>query len=297
MTDRSELLEAALENLPDGIALLGEECQVVFWNRAAEAMTGHSGAELLSRPVPEGLKPLLMSCPATGDQEADLNPRQGRGFFALARHKLGHELTAISRALVLRDGMGRRIGVAIVFHPAESQDALPHGERSEDTGVQASQTDFEDRLEVMFDDSMHGGVPFGVLWITVDQAHFLRKTHGIGACESMLEKVQRSIAQGLRPGEQLGRWGDNEYLVLSHERTPEMLAAHAQMLAGLARTADFRWWGDRVSITVSIGAAQADQDETLAQLLERAQQAMVASIHAGGNRITPAPGGISCLPS
>ena len=29
---------------------------------------------------------------------------------------------------------------------------------------------------------------------------------------------------------------------------PEMLAAHAQMLAGLARTADFRWWGDRLSL-------------------------------------------------
>ena len=76
----------------------------------------------------------------------------------------------------------------------------------------------------------------------------------------------------MRPAEELGRWGDDEFLVISHEHTPEMLAAHAQALAGLARTADFRWWGDRVSLTVSIGAAQADLDETLAQLLERAQE-------------------------
>jgi len=77
---------------------------------------------------------------------------------------------------------------------------------------------------------------------------------------------------------------------VSHERTPEMLAAHAQMLAGLARTADFRWWGDRVSLTVSIGAAQADQGDTLAQLLLRAQSAMISSIHAGGNHISSVPG-------
>jgi diguanylate cyclase (GGDEF)-like protein len=109
----------------------------------------------------------------------------------------------------------------------------------------------------------------------------------------MIEKVQRAIAQGIRSTELFGRWGDDEFLVVSHEHTPEMLAAHAQVLAGLARTADFRWWGDRISITVSIGAAQASRevDEGLAQLLERAQEAMEASTRVGGNRITPATGG------
>jgi GGDEF domain-containing protein len=78
-----------------------------------------------------------------------------------------------------------------------------------------------------------------------------------------------------------------------------MLAVHAQVLAALARTADFRWWGDRISLTVSIGAAQAchNQNEGLAHLLERAQGAMESSIHAGGNCITSAPGGPECLPS
>jgi diguanylate cyclase (GGDEF)-like protein len=163
--------------------------------------------------------------------------------------------------------------------------------------VQVSQAYLEDRLQAEFEDIARGHLPFGVLWVTVDQAHELRKTHGARACEAMLEKVEHALANGLRPGEELGRWGEDEFLVVSHERTPEMLAAHAQALAGLARTADFRWWGDRVSLTVSIGAAQADPAESLAQLLERAQEAMVSSIHAGGNQITSAPGGQSCLPS
>jgi GGDEF domain-containing protein len=95
----------------------------------------------------------------------------------------------------------------------------------------------------------------------------------------------------------MARWGDDEFLVLSHERTPKMLAAHAQLLAGLPRTADFRWWGDRVSITVSIGAAQAEREGNLADLLERAKAAMQTSFHAGGNQITSAPGRPSCSPS
>ena len=142
--------------------------------------------------------------------------------------------------------------------------------------VGESQTEVEDRLASMHEDFLRSDIPLGVLWVTVDQARGLRRTHGARACEAMLEKVERTLASGLKPAEEIGRWGDDEFLVLSHERSPAMLAAHAQTLAGLARTTDFRWWGDRVSLTVSIGAAQAERGEPLADLLERAQTAMLA---------------------
>lgn len=297
MTNRTELLEATLDSLPEGIALLGEECNVVFWNRAAEAITGHALLDLVGQPVPETLKPLLERCAPSVDAEADSAPPPGHGFLVHSRHKLGHDVSTVVRALALRDGMGGRIGTAVLFHPTERVDALPHGETGRGQSDEANLTDFTDRLEALFDDFTLDGPPFGVLWITVDQAHELRKTHGARACEAMLEKVEKALAQGLRPAEELGRWGADEFLVISHERTPEMLAVHAQVLAGLARTADFRWWGDRVSLTVSIGAAQAEQAGTLADLLNRARAAMLSSFQAGGNQITPAPGGQSCLPS
>lgn len=113
----------------------------------------------------------------------------------------------------------------------------------------------------------------------------------------MLEKMERTLSGGLKPAEEIGRWGDDEFLVLSHERSGPMLAAHAQNLAGLARTTDFRWWGDRVSLTVSIGAAQAEHGEPLGGLLERAQTAMFESVRAGGNHITAAQGRHACSPS
>ena len=295
MTDRTELLEATLNSLPEGIALLDEECNVVFWNQAAEAITGHAGLDLVGRPAPETLRPLLERYAPPGDREPDPQPR--RGFPVHARHKLGHDVSAMARILVLRDGLGGRIGTAVVFHPTESLDALPHGETGEGESIEVSQADLKERLESEFEDFARGGQTFGVLWITVDQAHDLRKTHGANACNTMIEKVEQSLGRGLRPTEKLGRWGDDEFLVVSHERTPQMLASHAQALAGLARTADFRWWGDRVSITVSIGAAQADQTGTLVDLLERAKAAMSSSFHAGGNHITSAPGGQACLPS
>jgi diguanylate cyclase (GGDEF)-like protein len=201
------------------------------------------------------------------------------------------------RTVVLRDGLGGRIGLEVIFHPAESLDALPHGECAEGSRVGTDPTEFGERLEAAFEDFQQGGESFGVLWITVDQAHEMRKTHGAGTCEAMLGKMEQTLEHGLRPAEEMARWGDDEFLVLSHEHTSQMLATHAQLLAGLARTAEFRWWGDRVSLTVSIGAAQAERTETLASLLERAKGAMFSSFHAGGNHITSAPRGQTCLPS
>jgi len=297
MDDRGELLEAALDTLPEGIAAAGLEGQVVLWNQAASAITGYEGALLLGRPVREVLESLVVGGARQWMMATDSETLSGRGSLVQVRHRLGHQLPALVRILVLRDGMGARIGAAAVFHSAERLDSLPHGETDGTSGVEASQTQLEDRMEAEYEDFAGGGMPFGVLWITVDQSHALRKTHGARACEAMLEKVERTLANGLRPTEQIGRWGDDEFLVLSHERTAETLASHAQVLAGLARTTDFRWWGDRISLTVSIGAAQADANETLAQLLERSQAAMFASIHAGCNHVSLAPGRQPCSPS
>ncbi len=297
MTDRIELLAAALNSLPDGIAVFTGEGEVAFWNQAAEAITGFAAADVLEHSIPEGLRPLLDGA-QNGDPQLCADVEAGRGSLVRLRHKLGHEAPAIARAFVLRDELGERIGAAAVFHPAESLDALPHGETGEDEDVLASQADFEERLRNEFDDFLRGDEPLGVLWISVDQAPELRKSHGAGACHAMLEKVRHALAVGLRPAEELGRWGDDEFLVIAHERTPEMLDAHARVLAGLARTADFRWWGDRISLTVSIGAAQAAHGgETLAQLLECAREAMQSSIRSGGNCVTSAPGRLACLPS
>lgn len=296
MADRAELVEATLECLPEGVALLDADCRIVFWNQAASAITGFQAMDLVGRQAPDELKPLLAAaCEWRGERvEALLN---GRGYPASTRHKLGHTVLAMARALPLRDGMGTRIGNAVVFHPAECLEALPQGSASENLEVESTQSELKDRLESLFQDMTLGGPAFGALWITVDQAHDLRRSHGVGACEAMMTRVERTLMQGLRPAEFLGRWGDDEFLVISHERTPAMLAAHAQTLAGLARTADFRWWGDRVSITVSIGAAQAAPENSLAVLLEKAKAAMFSSYHSGGNQITAASEAQACSQS
>ncbi len=262
---------------------------LAYWNRAAETITGYGSADVMGRPVRDLLDLMVVGGASRWVRATDIEASHDRGSMVRMRHALGYELQVFARVMTLRDGMGSRIGSAVLFHPADNIDSLPHGD-SNDARISESQMQLEDRLTRLHEDFDRGDLPLGVIWIAVDQAAELRRTHGLRACEAMLESIERTLASGLKPTEEIGRWGSSDFLVLSHERNAAALASHAQTLAGLARTAEFRWWGDRVSLTVSIGAAQAESGVPLSSLLERAQSAMLNSIHSGGNHVSCAQG-------
>jgi diguanylate cyclase (GGDEF)-like protein len=323
MKDRAEMLEATLDLIDGGVAILDDCSNVLFWNKAAATLTGYLAQDMISQRCPDGLYrvddehlartgagiagfrhggSVNTNCRAGVDPagctvrtrishagldcEVENDDSLQCPTLVLMSHKLGHSVPGMLRRVCLRDSLGESTGTALLFYPVEDVGTLPHGEASESAEVERSQADMEDRLEASHHQWRAGRMPFGLLWIVVDQAAGLRKTHGRDACEAMLRTVEHTLLRQMKPGEIIGRWGNNEYLVLAHERTAELLLLHAQRLAGLARTADFRWWGDRVGLTVSIGASQAAEGESLQSLLNRARQAMQASAYAGGNHAT-----------
>lgn len=322
MSDRAEMLEAALDLMDGGVAILDEHFNVLFWNKAAAALTGYKAEDLMRRPCPTDLyrvdeehrnrigvnvgtcKPcdptrtaITLESASAGSfrpsqvVDAELDGKDDSlelPTLVSMSHKLGHSLPGMLRKVPLRNCFGEPTGTALLFYPVEEVDALPHGESGESAGIERSQADMEDRLDAAHHLWIASRMPFGLLWITVDQAQSLRKTHGGEACEAMLRTVEQTLLRQMKPSETIGRWGNNEFLVLAHERTSELLLEHARRLAGLARTADFRWWGDRVGLTVSIGVSYATERESLQSVLNRARQAMQTSTYAGGNRVTEA---------
>jgi diguanylate cyclase (GGDEF)-like protein len=322
VSDRVQLLEATLDLLDEGVAILDGESKILFWNKAAAALTGRSPEELVSSRCPDDLyrideqhrsrvaqgaggcrcgAEIYSSIARSGwtvtedpdrwptlDARPEIDHSLGSPTLISMNHKLGHRVSGMLRKVALRNMSGESTGTALLFYPVEETDALPHGETGDGAGIERSQAEMEDRLDAAHHQWATSRMPFGLLWITVDQARSLRRTHGRDACEAMLRTVEQTLLRQMKPAEIIGRWGNNEFLVLAHERTPELLLEHARRLVGLARTADFRWWGDRVGLTVSIGASHALEGDTLQSLLNRASQAMQASQYAGGNHVTEA---------
>jgi len=318
---QAELLGAALRELDEAIAVLDCESRVVFCNPAAEAITGYHYADLLGRQFSPDFYQVEGKRQTVSDLRAVPRPllrierrsRQrndlaaGRPLLVTLRHALGHSLPGMLRITQLRDETGSRFGTLLRFHPVEEIDTLPHGEMADEGGIsgmdgfdarlEQSQAGMEDRLDEAWQEWKTNAVPFGLLWVNVDQAAVLRRTHGRDAVEAMLEIVERTLLHGMRPTEMLARWGTHEFLVICHERTTEMLRAHGRHLAASVRTAEFRWWGDQIPLTASVGAAQAGeaqpgltQAETLSALLRRAQLAMGAGAPAAAISISQGKG-------
>jgi diguanylate cyclase (GGDEF)-like protein len=296
MNDRVEMLEATLDLVDGGIAILDDCSRVAFWNNAAETLTGHLAQDVICRPLPEILHRIdekqrgcVDACSVSDQVSANESAESLHSATIVSIvHRLGHLIPVLMRKAVLRNSIDEPAGTALLFYPVEAADALPRGERGESADIERSQADMEYRLDIAHHQWITAGTPFGLLWITVDQAQALRRTHGRDACEAMLRAVEHTLVRQMKPTEIIGRWGDNEFLVLTHERTPELLVEHGRRLTGLARTADFRWWGDRVGLTVSIGVSHAADGDTLQSLLSRARQAMQRSAYAGGNQAAEA---------
>lgn len=291
-----ELFETALDSLQEGIALLDGEGELVFWNRAAEAITGFSSQQLALHSTTTSVEPLFAETrgPALSWTEPG-NPR--RRTLVHARHRLGQPLDLTARICRLYGYSGEFFGTSVVFHPAPIEGESRSAEEGDGARREQSRAELQQRLRALHAELAQDGTPFGILRIEVDQAQELRTTHGSAASRTMLQNVLRAMAAGLRPAELMCRWNEAELIALSPEGTPEQLAEHARLLAGLGRSTDFRWWGDRIPLTLRIGAAHAEPNETLEQLIDRAGRALETSKETGGNHIALAPGRHACLPS
>ena len=321
------LIHATLDAVEEAIVVLDAEGRVVVWNKAAELISGYRRADRIGHLLPEdwlhqdeemaptgvhgssGKGHFYTGSPSIAPdlEDADAMPPHAlpirttrtpsmpmgnsaddHAIRMQMRHAQGHTVPIMMRQQLLRDTLGSRIGACLQFYPSEEMDRLPHGETGDSAQVSQAQDEMQDWLEETYRSAVSSTIPFGLLWISVDQGKSLRRTHGMDATEEMMKAVERALRHGLRPSEMLGRWGECEFLVISHERSLQLLLNHAHQLAGLARTANFRWWGDRIGLTLSIGAAQWQAGVTLAQMLEQAQSAMRASEFAGGNQVSRA---------
>jgi GGDEF domain-containing protein len=129
-------------------------------------------------------------------------------------------------------------------------------------------------------------VPFGVLRLEVDHVETLRKTHGREACLAMIDVAEDTLHGGLLASDICGRWTESDFLVMTHARTTAALEHHAQMLCNLSGSSDFRWWGDRIDITLSVGGSMVIPGEATEEVLIRVDLALQQSKQAGGDRVT-----------
>jgi diguanylate cyclase (GGDEF)-like protein len=130
----------------------------------------------------------------------------------------------------------------------------------------------------------------GIACMMVDVDHFKRinDTHGHGIGDRVIQEVARKLQDCMRGTDLLCRWGGEEFCVI----VPGLSAAESADFAERLRMRIERECGAAVReapglrVTASVGVEMmARADESLAALIERADQALYRAKRAGRNRV------------
>jgi diguanylate cyclase (GGDEF)-like protein len=121
------------------------------------------------------------------------------------------------------------------------------------------------------------GGGFSVCLVDVDHFKAVNDTLGHAAGDDVLKRVAEIAGRGLRAIDVFGRFGGEEFLLL----LPDTDRAGASVVAERIRAAV----AANTQVTVTVGVAQHDGDETVAAVLGRADQALYRGKAGGRNKV------------
>ncbi|MGM0614052.1 MAG: diguanylate cyclase [Pseudomonadota bacterium] len=133
------------------------------------------------------------------------------------------------------------------------------------------------------------GAQFGVLLFDVDHFKAINDTYGHALGDDVLVALAHQVEASLRGCDHLGRWGGEEFVVLARHADFTALTGLAERLRVLITTLHVE--GLDTSLTVSVGVAAWQPEDSCKTLVARADQAMYRAKHAGRNRVEVAEGG------
>jgi len=289
--------KTVLESLPAGVYVVDLDRRILFWNDGAERITGYLRHEAIGRRCADGL---LEHCDENGallcgdrcPLEETMRDAGRRQVDVFLRHKDGQRVPVRVQAVPLRDEQGVVIGATECF---EERELLPGGavdvHRFGMHHLIHSAAELPDRkkivacLEEEIADFRESPVPFGVLCIRVDELEAVRRTAGQRAVEGVMSMVARTLAANLGPNDLVGRWSDDCFVAIVKNCASEILVRFAGLLKRLARAAAIPWWGDRLSVTVSMGGSLVRGGDTPETLFHRAETNLATAAAAGGDRV------------
>lgn len=291
-------LQRLLDELNEGAYVTDGGRHILFWNRAAERISGYRRGEVQGRRCADdilvhvdgrGRSLCRGSCPLAATLR-DGRSRRGEIFL---RHKDGHRVPVRMRALPRRDRRGRVVQAIELFE--DLSEKMDLGTRIEElrklamidrlTGV-ANRYFCEKSLEARLEKNTRRSVPLGVIFFDIDDFKRIndRFSHRVG--DRALRTVARTLQSNVRFADLVGRWGGEEFLVIVDHADRRILRRIAEKLRLLVERSVF-WEKERpLRVTLSGGATLAREDDTVQTLVERADLLMYRSKRGGKNRVS-----------
>ncbi len=287
-----------LENLFESVYVVDKDRKILFWNKAAEAMTGFSADEIVGRRCYDdilqhvdfdGNHLCVNGCPL----QATIKDGQRREAVVFFHHKLGHRVPVRIKVSPVRDSQGRIEGAIEIFEEYSKNIRVAE---LMDQYKKASMTDpllgignrrYADAVFKLFrHESMEMGLSFGVVMIDLDGLKAINDAHGHYVGDEILFLFSRTVSGLLRPEDRFVRWGGDEFLIFFHGIDLEKLRMITDRLRTAINSSFIEKKEGNISITASMGAAVVEDKDALEDVVRRVDSLLYLSKLQGKNRIT-----------
>ena len=146
-----------------------------------------------------------------------------------------------------------------------------------------------DRMTAIVAEYIRNGYMFSVAIIDIDYFKLINDKYGHQAGDQVLIEFTQIISNGLRPYDILGRYGGEEFIIVSVNTTSEHLKIAIERILEKIRKIEINYKGNKINFTFSTGIADGndfiEEDLTVDRAVELADRRLYKAKQKGRNRI------------
>ena len=295
--EMEELYLNIINNLRDGIYFVDTERRILFWNRAAEKITGYRAEEMIGKTcqtsmlnhIDEEGRPLcVVGCPLFATL-ADGKQRQDRVF---VRHKEGHRIPIHVNIFPMKKD-DEIIGAIEVFtqdSPTVYEDDLV--ERLSNIAMHDSLTKLPNRrylesfLSYKLEEFERFGRPVAVLFADIDNFSRFNNEYGHDVGDAVLSKITATLKHSIRRNDLIGRWGGEEFVGIYSIADTKDIPIIGEKFRRLVETTEVNHSKGSLHVSVSVGITAVQVGDTIDTIVDRADSLMYHSKKNGKNQVT-----------
>jgi diguanylate cyclase (GGDEF)-like protein/PAS domain S-box-containing protein len=292
-----ELYKKILDNLYDGVYFVDLERRITYWNKSAESLIGYKSSEIigdhcwnniLMHVDLEGNSLCHGPCPLVLAMKEDRMIEQE----VYLRHRDGYRAPVLVRASPIRDGKGLIIGAVEIFSDNSPRITLKEKVKElQKLALLDSLTELGNRryaeltIHSKLDEMRRYGWRFGLLFIDIDNFKDINDKFGHETGDKVLQMVAKTLQKGVRSSDMVSRWGGEEFIATAHADRDALFSLANKLRILVEQSSLFT--GQRpINPTVSIGATISKMNDSVEDLLSRADKLMYSSKASGRNCVT-----------
>lgn len=278
-----EIYRDILDGLQIGVSVLDLQRRIVFWSDGAEQITGYSRIDVLGHTCTENIlqhcnqnscELCAERCPIVSALH-EVKPVEGLGF---VHHRSGHRVPVHTWAIPLRDRHGSIIGIIQSFEGEvvvngpnpNDQQMKERGWLDLVTGL-PNQAMMQSHLRETLGTFADLQIPFAVVCLEALELSTFRARYGQEGATSMLQVLARTLRNTVWPTDFVGRWSETQFLVILCGCGEDSLQAVVGRMRRMMSNANIIWWGEELTLKISIGHACAMVGDTVESIMQRAK--------------------------